>query len=379
MAVAGGPLPVPAPGSANSRSNVLRVSERHRSGRSHWAHPRGSLSCLLRGLPDPRRPQEAFERSPDGRAQPAGAMAAASSSPVRPASIQSAPWSRKPSDCTVSPRWKSRCRAPALCVRGILPTARRRRPIAERQHGNDFYCAAHLFVQFVLSTIDLIAVLALGDWAAAAALVGENSQLTQSAGALHLMAKRGDTAAVRWLLDHGADPNARWAHWDADVTPLHLAAAHGHPAIVRMLLPAGTDPAIRDSKRGCDPLGWARSPSARAMSFRYSEDIRAGVSRSGGPERSACNRHASPLRLACLAVAREGWRVSALTRPAGPQHTGRQRALGRLLSAAREITPTHSVRRVTSNLLPAGSADTRRIREEGPCPGKSRPGPPSRT
>ena len=44
-------------------------------------------------------------------------------------------------------------------------------------------------------------------------------------GALHLTAKRGDAAAVRWLLERGADPNARWGHWDAEVTPLHLAAA----------------------------------------------------------------------------------------------------------------------------------------------------------
>jgi ankyrin repeat protein len=40
-------------------------------------------------------------------------------------------------------------------------------------------------------------------------------------GVLHLMAKRNDVAVVRWLLEHGADPNARWAHWDAEVTPLH--------------------------------------------------------------------------------------------------------------------------------------------------------------
>ena len=32
-------------------------------------------------------------------------------------------------------------------------------------------------------------------------------------------------AAVKWLLDHGANPNAPLGHWDADVTPLHLAAS----------------------------------------------------------------------------------------------------------------------------------------------------------
>ena len=71
------------------------------------------------------------------------------------------------------------------------------------------------------------------------------------------MAKRGDVPAVRWLLDHGADPNARWAHWDAELTPLHLAAGWGHAAVVRLLLDAGADPRIRDSKHDGDAAGWA--------------------------------------------------------------------------------------------------------------------------
>ena len=62
---------------------------------------------------------------------------------------------------------------------------------------------------------------------------------------------------VRWLLAHGALPNARWMHWDAEVTPMHLAAMAGHAEVVRMLLDAGADPAIRDSKHDSDPLGWA--------------------------------------------------------------------------------------------------------------------------
>ena len=71
------------------------------------------------------------------------------------------------------------------------------------------------------------------------------------------MAKRGDAASLRWLLDRGADPNARWAHWDADVTPLHLAVMADHPAIARLLLERGADPKIRDSKHDGDALGWA--------------------------------------------------------------------------------------------------------------------------
>jgi ankyrin repeat protein len=81
--------------------------------------------------------------------------------------------------------------------------------------------------------------------------------LIDKGGALHLLSKRGDAAAVKWLLEHGANPNALWAHWEAEVTPLHLAAAHGHGEVVRLLLDAGADPRIRDTKHDGDALGWA--------------------------------------------------------------------------------------------------------------------------
>jgi ankyrin repeat protein len=106
------------------------------------------------------------------------------------------------------------------------------------------------------SALDLVAALALGEWETAERLARELPELL-GPGPLHLVAKRGDVSATRWLLEHGADPNAHWGHWDADVTPLHLAAAHGHAPVVRLLLDAGADPSIRDSKHDADPLGWA--------------------------------------------------------------------------------------------------------------------------
>lgn len=101
--------------------------------------------------------------------------------------------------------------------------------------------------------LDLIAALALTDWALAEQLAGEIEP-----GVLHLMAKRGDLSAVRWLLEHDADPNARWSHWSAEVTPLHLAASRGHVDTVRLLLAAGADPRLRDSEHDSDALGWAK-------------------------------------------------------------------------------------------------------------------------
>ena len=59
---------------------------------------------------------------------------------------------------------------------------------------------------------------------------------------LHFMARRNDLIAVQWLLDHGAAPNTRVKHSDAEETPLHLAVLEGNAEVVRALPKAGADP-----------------------------------------------------------------------------------------------------------------------------------------
>jgi ankyrin repeat protein len=109
--------------------------------------------------------------------------------------------------------------------------------------------------------MDVMAMLSLRNWEAAETLVRDVPGIIApggpAVGALHLMAKRNDLAGLDWLLAHGADPNARWAHWSAEVTPLHLAAMMGHVAIVKRLLHAGADPHIRDSEHDSSAIGWA--------------------------------------------------------------------------------------------------------------------------
>ena len=107
-------------------------------------------------------------------------------------------------------------------------------------------------------SLDLLAALALHDWDVADRLARDDPRLLEPAGgALHLAAKRGDAAVVRWLLEHGASPNGIWAHWDANVTPLHLAVLGGHADVIRILRDAGADPAIEDSKHHSSAIGWA--------------------------------------------------------------------------------------------------------------------------
>lgn len=101
--------------------------------------------------------------------------------------------------------------------------------------------------------VDLLAALALGDVDTAARFGS-----TVGPGVLHLMAKRGNADAVRWLLGRGANPDALWSHFGADVTALHLAVMGGHEEVAQVLLAAGADPKIRDSVHDSDALGWAK-------------------------------------------------------------------------------------------------------------------------
>lgn len=106
--------------------------------------------------------------------------------------------------------------------------------------------------------MDLFALLALRDVDHADALLRANPALIEpSAGALHVMAQRNDTAAVQWLLAHGAPVDGLWSSDGVLVTPLHLAAARGHASMVRLLLDAGADRTIHDSQHDSDPRGWA--------------------------------------------------------------------------------------------------------------------------
>ena len=105
--------------------------------------------------------------------------------------------------------------------------------------------------------MDLLSNVAVGDWDAAERVLRADPSAIEKSGALHVMAKRNDLAAMRWLLDHGADPNLLWNHWDARVTPLHLAVLGGHEEAARVLLEAGANPRIRDSKHDSDAIGWA--------------------------------------------------------------------------------------------------------------------------
>ena len=97
---------------------------------------------------------------------------------------------------------------------------------------------------------------------ASAAGLGLMDELPRLAGhgaavsaAFVLACRNGHTDAARFLLDRGADVDARGFF---GATGLHWAAHNGHADTVRFLLEAGADTTLRDAQFDSDALGWAR-------------------------------------------------------------------------------------------------------------------------
>jgi ankyrin repeat protein len=75
--------------------------------------------------------------------------------------------------------------------------------------------------------------------------------------ALHLAVSRKNADAVRWLVAHGVDVNAKRHMWDCNHTALHMTTENGAIDIARLLLDAGADPNICDDKYNATALKWA--------------------------------------------------------------------------------------------------------------------------
>ena len=98
---------------------------------------------------------------------------------------------------------------------------------------------------------------------------------------LHIATETGEPAdTVRWLLNWGADPNARYAvksRWnplfsDYGITPLHLAATRANGAnVVSALLASGADPTIARSIETNEGQNYW---PAVLVASRHAEDLR---------------------------------------------------------------------------------------------------------
>ena len=74
---------------------------------------------------------------------------------------------------------------------------------------------------------------------------------------IHTASALGNVATVRFLLAHGADPDASEAR-GRGARPLHCAAKLGSREVVDVLLAAGADPRLKDDDREGTASDWAR-------------------------------------------------------------------------------------------------------------------------
>ena len=109
--------------------------------------------------------------------------------------------------------------------------------------------------------LDFMSALYLERYDAAEAMLQEDPSRIGPDGrdtiALHLSVSRKNAAAVRWLIAHGVEVNAKRNVWDCNHTALHMTAESGAIELARMLLDAGADPNIHDDKYDATVLGWA--------------------------------------------------------------------------------------------------------------------------
>lgn len=96
----------------------------------------------------------------------------------------------------------------------------------------------------------------LGDLDAIVAMTNRDPSITSDDQVLMAAVDRGHHALASWLVEHGANPNARAAAQSRQ-TALHSAAWNGDLQMVQILVAAGADRSLVDEEHGTTPQHWA--------------------------------------------------------------------------------------------------------------------------
>jgi ankyrin repeat protein len=105
--------------------------------------------------------------------------------------------------------------------------------------------------------VDAEAYARLGDRRSLARLAASDPDVLHRPGVVKSAVDFGHRALVTWLVDRGADPNARSTDRASHDTCLHSAAWNGDLAMVELLLARGADRTLLDDEHHNTPAGWA--------------------------------------------------------------------------------------------------------------------------
>jgi hypothetical protein len=105
--------------------------------------------------------------------------------------------------------------------------------------------------------VDAATLARLGDRRALARRVAADPAVAQHPAVVMAAVEFGHRALAGWLLERGADPNARSADRASNATLLHAAAWRGDLPMVELLLARGADPELVDDEHRNTPAGWA--------------------------------------------------------------------------------------------------------------------------
>lgn len=101
-----------------------------------------------------------------------------------------------------------------------------------------------------------------------------NMRNNDGAPLLYVAARYGQTAVVKWLLDHGASIDKR-LNEKPKSTPIHAAAYHNHKSTVELLLSYGADVTIRN-EYGSTVFEDAKTPEIKALLNEHRMNLEEG-------------------------------------------------------------------------------------------------------
>ncbi len=129
--------------------------------------------------------------------------------------------------------------------------------------------------------VDAEVVARLGDRHTLVRLIAEDPAIARHPSVITGAVDLGHRALVSWLIDRGADPDARSTDRGSHDTCLHSAAWNGDLAMVELLLARGADPLLIDDENHETPAGWAEV-SARVTNKASCAEVAARLRRAEG-------------------------------------------------------------------------------------------------